>query len=529
MAATRSRPGPVTGVPRFVHDGAPLDGRTWLGAGRGDTTAPAAPVPRRQSTGHRHADRRVGAGERGPATMRRWGYPTACSWVPGPRIRTRRSRWPWPDRCSATSIRSSWRCSTSTNDRLRQVFAHVERPDAAGQRDRIGRHGGVVRELRPAGRPGRRRGQRRLRRAHVRGGGPAAAPTSSGSTPRGASRSTRTGLLAAHPAPAIIAVVHAETSTGVRNDIAPLGRGKGDALLLVDMVTSLGGIEVAVDDWAVDIAYSGTQKCLGVPPGLAPLTVSRRGPWTGSSSGRRAGTSTSTSWRATSTTARAGTGVPPHGAGGHGGRAARRPGGVARRGARGRPQQRHAECGGCCRTGSSSLGLELLVEADAPAAAAHDRPGARRGSTRPRAGASSWLLRDRDRGRGRDSWPGRSGGSAAWGTRRGGGTCSRCSVPWRRYSDDERGQGGPPRTAGAAGQAGAAALADRGRLPRLARGADPVRRLAAALGAPAQGRARCRRRTGRASPPAAASASASATSAPATGSASSSASASPAR
>jgi alanine-glyoxylate transaminase/serine-glyoxylate transaminase/serine-pyruvate transaminase len=83
-------------------------------------------------------------------------------------------------------------------------------------------------------------------------------------------------LLSAHPSPSIIAVVHAETSTGVRNDIEPLGRGKGRALLLVDMVTSLGGIDVAVDDWAVDIAYSGTQKCLGVPPGLSPLTVSDR-------------------------------------------------------------------------------------------------------------------------------------------------------------------------------------------------------------------------------------------------------------
>jgi alanine-glyoxylate transaminase / serine-glyoxylate transaminase / serine-pyruvate transaminase len=83
-------------------------------------------------------------------------------------------------------------------------------------------------------------------------------------------------LLRAHPAPTIIAVVHAETSTGVRSEIAPLGAGKGDALLLVDMVTSLGGSEVAVDDWGVDIAYSGTQKCLGVPPGLAPLTVSER-------------------------------------------------------------------------------------------------------------------------------------------------------------------------------------------------------------------------------------------------------------
>jgi alanine-glyoxylate transaminase / serine-glyoxylate transaminase / serine-pyruvate transaminase len=83
-------------------------------------------------------------------------------------------------------------------------------------------------------------------------------------------------VLAAHPAPAVIAVVHAETSTGVRNPIAPLGESKGDALLLVDMVTSLGGIEVAADRWGVDIGYSGTQKCLGVPPGLAPLTVSAR-------------------------------------------------------------------------------------------------------------------------------------------------------------------------------------------------------------------------------------------------------------
>src|SRR3954471_1929938 len=83
-------------------------------------------------------------------------------------------------------------------------------------------------------------------------------------------------LLDAHPAPKVIAVVHAETSTGVRNDVEPLGQGKGDALLLVDCVTSLGGIPVEIDEWGVDIAYSGTQKCLGVPPGLAPLTVSPR-------------------------------------------------------------------------------------------------------------------------------------------------------------------------------------------------------------------------------------------------------------
>ena len=80
-------------------------------------------------------------------------------------------------------------------------------------------------------------------------------------------------LVAAHPAPAVIALVHAETSTGVRNDVDAVGRHKGDALLLVDAVTSLGGIALDVEGWAIDIAYSGTQKCLGVPPGLAPITV----------------------------------------------------------------------------------------------------------------------------------------------------------------------------------------------------------------------------------------------------------------
>jgi alanine-glyoxylate transaminase / serine-glyoxylate transaminase / serine-pyruvate transaminase len=81
-------------------------------------------------------------------------------------------------------------------------------------------------------------------------------------------------LLGAHRAPKVIAVVHAETSTGVRNDIEPLGRGKGGAVLLVDVVTSLAGIPVEVDGWGIDLAYGGTQKCLGVPPGLAPLTAS---------------------------------------------------------------------------------------------------------------------------------------------------------------------------------------------------------------------------------------------------------------
>jgi alanine-glyoxylate transaminase/serine-glyoxylate transaminase/serine-pyruvate transaminase len=83
-------------------------------------------------------------------------------------------------------------------------------------------------------------------------------------------------VLGAHPSPKVIAVVHAETSTGVRNDLEPLSAGKGDALLLADCVTSIAGIPVLLDEWNVDVAYAGTQKCLGVAPGLAPLTMNER-------------------------------------------------------------------------------------------------------------------------------------------------------------------------------------------------------------------------------------------------------------
>ena len=81
----------------------------------------------------------------------------------------------------------------------------------------------------------------------------------------------------AHPDARLLAVVHAETSTGVENEIAPLRALQDtDTLLLVDTVTSLGGIPVDVDGWGVDAVYSGTQKCLGVPPGLAPVSFSAR-------------------------------------------------------------------------------------------------------------------------------------------------------------------------------------------------------------------------------------------------------------
>jgi alanine-glyoxylate transaminase/serine-glyoxylate transaminase/serine-pyruvate transaminase len=79
-----------------------------------------------------------------------------------------------------------------------------------------------------------------------------------------------------HPQAKICALVHAETSTGAQQPLEEIGRFcKGHSILfLVDTVTSLGGVEVKVDEWGIDICYSGTQKCLSVPPGLAPITVS---------------------------------------------------------------------------------------------------------------------------------------------------------------------------------------------------------------------------------------------------------------
>lgn len=76
----------------------------------------------------------------------------------------------------------------------------------------------------------------------------------------------------------LVALIHAETSTGVLQPLTEASRLAKEygALFLVDTVTSLGGHEVAVDDWGIDICYSGTQKCLGCPPGLAPFTASQK-------------------------------------------------------------------------------------------------------------------------------------------------------------------------------------------------------------------------------------------------------------
>jgi alanine-glyoxylate transaminase/serine-glyoxylate transaminase/serine-pyruvate transaminase len=78
--------------------------------------------------------------------------------------------------------------------------------------------------------------------------------------------------------PKAVAVVHAETSTGARQPLEEISQisHRNGALFIVDTVTSLGGMEVNVDGWGIDAVYSGTQKCLSCPPGLAPLSFGER-------------------------------------------------------------------------------------------------------------------------------------------------------------------------------------------------------------------------------------------------------------
>ena len=82
--------------------------------------------------------------------------------------------------------------------------------------------------------------------------------------------------LAKHPKVKAVGVVHAETSTGVLTPLPEITEliHRHGALAIVDAVTSLGGHEMLMDDWGIDVCYSATQKCLGGPPGLAPISLS---------------------------------------------------------------------------------------------------------------------------------------------------------------------------------------------------------------------------------------------------------------
>jgi len=76
----------------------------------------------------------------------------------------------------------------------------------------------------------------------------------------------------------LVAFVHAETSTGAKSDIKTLAEiaHKYNCLTIADTVTSLGGIPLLIDEWKIDSAYSGTQKCLSCPPGLSPVTFNEQ-------------------------------------------------------------------------------------------------------------------------------------------------------------------------------------------------------------------------------------------------------------
>src|SRR4029077_13706266 len=78
--------------------------------------------------------------------------------------------------------------------------------------------------------------------------------------------------------PKLVAIVHAETSTGALNPVEEISRlaQEAGALFVLDSVTSLAGVLVDIDEWGVDAVYSGTQKCLSCPPGLAPVSFSPR-------------------------------------------------------------------------------------------------------------------------------------------------------------------------------------------------------------------------------------------------------------
>ncbi len=76
----------------------------------------------------------------------------------------------------------------------------------------------------------------------------------------------------------VVAIVHGETSAGVLQPLEEISRiaHEHGALLLVDAVTSLSGCELRIDDWGIDVCFSGTQKCLSAPPGMAPLTMNEQ-------------------------------------------------------------------------------------------------------------------------------------------------------------------------------------------------------------------------------------------------------------
>ena len=131
-----------------------------------------------------------------------------------------------------------------------------------------------------AGRLDDRLRQRRVRRPDGRRRRAGRREGHAASSARGAKSSRRAISKAAlaKAKPKVVGIVMAETSTGAWQPIEEISKLVHDAgaLLLVDAVTALGGVPVEVDEWDIDAIYSGTQKCLSCPPGLAPVSFSQR-------------------------------------------------------------------------------------------------------------------------------------------------------------------------------------------------------------------------------------------------------------
>ena len=203
-----------------------------------------------------------------------------------------------------------------------------------------------------------------------------------------------------HPRARLVAVVHAETSTGALHPLEELGSAMlgTDALLLADCVTSLGGIPLDVGAWGVDYAYSCTQKCLAAPPGMAPVAISPHA-WRRIRE-RRAPVPFSLDlellrryWIERPAVYHHTAPILEHL------RAARGAAARARGGARGALGAARAPPAPPCRTRSATRGFDLRRRSRAPDGAAHRGPGARRGR--------------RARGPGRGCSPGTGSRSAA--------------------------------------------------------------------------------------------------------------------
>ena len=306
---------------------------------------------------------------------------------------------------------------------------------------------GLANLLEPGDTVDRRRG-RLLRRAPRRHG---RAPGRARRARDGAARArrcrTRRCSTRSTPIPQahLVAVVHAETSTGALHPLRELGEALAgyDALLMADCVTSLGGVPLDAGAWQLDYAYSCTQKCLGAPPGMAPVAISphaweriarRRTPVPFSLDLARAAARTGSTARSPTTTRRRSSPST---------RCTRRCGACSTEGLEPR-WARHAAAAAALHRGARGARARAARRAGVPARAAHRGARARRGRRHGRPHADARRARHRDRRRpragraadlahradGPQREPARS--PSAWSTR-----STRCSRGRRRSRSSE--------------------------------------------------------------------------------------------